>query len=639
MRLHRGLAGVVMAALGLAGCGGSDGVDGVVDGGVVAPPAAASSWTTLGNRDALSGPLDAPTQAGKGRWIDYDPPALYPGRATQAVQHLTMPDGIQIAVYVTLPADASGQAIDGRFPTVLSFTGYNTDSGTGGSRGVFIQQGYAMVLVDARGTGSSTGQWDAFGPAEQADMTPVLDWVVQQPWSDGRIGSFGGSYIGITALQAASTGHPAIKAVFAEIAAGDWYRDLVFTGGQFSSLFMPGWLGLVTAGSVQQPDKFTDPDFNAALVQRLIALPSSFQARLLLGGLTGDPELVYDGPFSAARSPNERVAGIRAPTFLTGGLYDIFQRGVPLNYERIKAQAPVKMLIGPWIHTGYGNGLPADGVPPVDRLALLWFDHYVKGLRVGAEALPNVTQFVAGHGHYVTAADWPHPQARAQTWYLRGDRSVSQTPPLADEARNVTLQHPLNGLCTSNTSQWSSGFSNAVPVSCQYNNELAYRTELVYETAPLAEDLYINGPIQADLWVSTTALDAGIAVRVDDMEGDSGTQIAAGLQTISLRAVDASRSRYLDGQMIQPWHSYTRESQQRVSPGEAVMVSVEIFPTSALIARGHALRLTIGTSDLTRAIMPGPLLVPSALGLMTIYSDAARPSRIVVPAVPVDQLR
>src|SRR3546814_6030393 len=94
--------------------------------------------------------------------------------------------------------------------------------------------------------------------------------------------------------------------------------------------------------------------------------------------------------------------------------------------------------MGPWTHiqAAVGSGLPADGVPPLNHIELRWFDQYVKGMDVGAETMPNVTQYVLGLDHYVTARDWPHPDARAQRLYLRGDKSLSADAPAADEAPN-----------------------------------------------------------------------------------------------------------------------------------------------------------------------------------------------------------
>jgi len=278
-------------------------------------------------------------------------------------------------------------------------------------------------------------------------------------------------------------------------------------------------------------------------------------------------------------------------------------------------------------------------VPPMNQIVLRWFDQYVKGLDVGADTLPNVTQYVLGYGHYVTASDWPHPDASARRLYLRGDKSLDTAAPAAGEASNTVAQLPIQGLCSISTSQWTAGLLGLIPLPCFENSNSAERWAIKYETPVMTEDYYINGPIQADIWMSTTALDAGLSVRVDDVdENGVAKSLTNGLQTASLRAVDDSRSRKLDGQMIQPWHPYTQAAVQEVGSGNIVLVPVEIFPTSAMITKGHRLRVAVGASNLPQGVPPVPTLLQSLAGVLTIYSDAEHPSSVVLPAVPASAL-
>ena len=126
---------------------------------------------------------------------------------------------------------------------------------------------------------------------------------------------------------------------------------------------------------------------------------------------------------------------------------------------------------------------------------------------------------------------------------------------------------------------------------------------------------------------------------MDDVDA-SGNAVALtnGIQTASLRAVDPTRSRMLNGQSITPWHPYTAASVEPVGAGNIVQVPVEIFPTSAMIAKGHSLRVAVGASDLPQGIPPIPTLLNSLLGALTIYNDAANPSSVVIPLVPVSAL-
>jgi len=360
-----------------------------------------------------------------------------------------------------------------------------------------------------------------------------------------------------------------------------------------------------------------------------------------LRALLGDVNTAYDGDFWRVRSPLENGGKIRVPTFVVGGLHDLFQRSEPITYERIKHNAPAKLLMGPWTHVeaALGSGLPVDGVPPLNHIQLRWFDQYVKGIAVGAESMPNVTQYVHGYDRYATATDWPHPDAHAERLYLRGDRSISAGAPGRMEKSNTVLQQPLDGLCSISLSQWTAGILGYIPLPCFENSNAAETLSVIYETPPLIEDFYINGPIQADIWMSTTALDAGISVRVDDVAPNGvARSLSNGLQTASLRDVDDQRSRKLDGISIQPWHPYTQASAKAAGNDDVILVPVEIFQTSALISKGHRLRVAVGASNLPQGIPPVPTLLQSLVGLLTIHSSAEHPSSIVLPVVPASAL-
>ncbi|MBN3788575.1 CocE/NonD family hydrolase [Burkholderia sp. Ac-20353] len=591
------------------------------------------------------------TNAGA-KWVDYDPPAAYPNTYTAPLQTIAMPDGTRLAAYVTLPADSAGHPVAGHFPTVLVQTSYNggdarLEGGAigatlGGADPYIVRHGYATVVVDVRGTGQSGGSWEAFGATEQSDYGHVVDWVTQQPWSNGAIGVYGVSYLGITSVLTAAQRHPAVKAAFPVVPIGDGYRDIVFTGGQTNLTFIPFWFGLVSTLGLTDPALVTDPATGLpAVLAHLVSAVTTFQLPTILKAVLGDPSIAYDGAFWATRSPLEVDGRIDVPTFVVGGLHDLFQRSEPLTYETIKTHANAKLLIGPWTHlqAGLGAGLPADGVPVLDHIELQWFDQYVKGLSVGADALPNVTQYVTGLGHYASATDWPHPRVQAAAWYLHGDRSLSTALPAAGETVNRVLQTPLGGACSLSLDQWTAGLTGYVPLPCQTDDNLAEAADVRFETAPLAADMYVNGPIEADVWVATTALDAGVSVRVDDVAPDgTATPLTDGLQTASLRAVDATRSRTVNGLTIQPWHPFTPASVQPVWPGVPMQVPVEVFPTSALIARGHRLRVSVGASNLPQGVPPLPTLARSLVGVLSVFSDAQHPSKVVLPLVPASVL-
>ncbi len=593
-----------------------------------------------GGRDAGVTPVDS--RASEMSWGGYVRDEDYPEIAT-STGTIVMRDGVELFYSVALPATADGVAATGPFPTILTQTGYNIDfPAIPASNPYLVKRGYAHVSLDVRGTGNSGGSWDAFGENEQGDYGEVMDWVSRQPFCDGNVGTWGASFMAITQLFTAAHQHPAHKAMFAIVPMADAYRDIVFTGGQTNIGFIPLWMGLVTGLTLAPtPSTFANP---AGLVPNLatdlINAAGQFQVPIILDAATGTGSTSYDGPFWRLRSTIEYTPRIKIPTFIVGGLNDIFQRGEPLLYEALKKQTLTKLLIGPWMHVGAGDGLPQDGVPPLDQIAVQWFDQHLQGINTGASKIPNVTQYVYGAEKYVSTTDWPHPKARAERWFLREGGGLTREQPGIDEAGTMVLQLPVNGLCSTSTAQWTAGLASTIPLECFFSNTLNESTlESTFTSEPMAADYYINGPIQADIWVSPEmALDVGVSVKITLVDADGVShEITNGLLSARHRALDFNRSRYLNGQMIQPWHPFTAEAESDPpAVGEAILLNVEIFPTSLMIPAGSQLRVAIGASDFPHGLPPLVDLADQVIGVYSVLSDAAHSSSVVFPVVPTN---
>lgn len=574
---------------------------------------------------------------GQARWTDYDRPPEHEIVLERDVK-ITMRDG------VVLSADVRRPAAPGRWPVILMQTPYNKGTGLFASNAeYFTRRGYATVIADVRGTGGSQGAWDSFGEAEQRDGYELVEWAASQPWSDGNVGLAGASYLGLNQILTAAQHPPHLKAIFPVIPMADAYRDITFSGGQVNVAFIPLWLGLVTATSLTPPSyalSGSNPEeLRANLVRGLTTLlqhiggAATFQAPTILNAILGG-ELAFDGPFWKARSPLEVADEVKVPAFIVGGLRDIFQRGEPLLYERIRRNAEARLLMGPWTHVeaAFGEGLPRDGVPALERIQLRWFDHWLKGIDTDVEAIPPVTQWIDGPDRYETQPDWPHPRIRPQRLYLRDGGRLSDDKPAGDESPEAFVQHPLSGICTLSTTQWTAGLLGALP--CTDDNRDNEGGELVYTTPPLREPLKLSGPAVANIWASTTASDAVLSVRVTEVSPSGRSrQLSAGWLSASFRAVDERRSRWIGDRIMQPWHPFTRESVEPVPEGEPVKLAVEIFPLSAEVRRGHRLRITIGPSDFPHSLPPLPGLLRSLAGRVSILHDAERASHVDLPVL------
>lgn len=660
----------------------------------LASVAQAATTTTLGTRATLSQSSAPVTSNAKASWKSYFRAADYPGAVTLPLQFITTAAGDKLAVLVSVPADAKGNPVPGKFPAILTQTAYRIDLGQliggvlpadptliiGGQDKFMIQRGYVTVAVDVLGTGMSSGVTKLLGAEEQAAYGDAVTWITRQPWFNGNLGLAGTSYLGITSLLTAEQQDPAVKAVFAAVPMGDAYRGTVAPGGMLNVNFIGTWLTLTQNLSVDNDAAERKYPAYAAQIaaanqQHVDAinawyLPTVNRALAGAAGYATD-----DSNFWSVRSALEGARNIRVPTFIIGGTNDLFQRDEPLLYEQLKGNVNTKLLIVPGAHVQAildalvsHHNLISAGAPDAESLLLQWFDQYLKGINTGAAALPNVTQYVQGYDllgieRYASTTDWPHPQMVPQRYYLHGNGSLSPQAPAASEAKH-TLAEPKpptisvsttnkgtnlsaavtahdGSSCSSSEVQWSLGLAGLLPLPCFSNDAIVEFSQnaLTFSTAPQLGSQYLNGPIQADIWLSATTSQASITVRVDDVDLlGTATPVSTGIQSAVYRAVDATRSRYVDGVMIQPWHPFTAASAQPLTPGQPVLVPVEIFPAALVLQPGHRLRIAISSSNQVEGVWTTPAQAAVTGNVTTIYNDAAHPSSVVLPVVPLSAL-
>ena len=592
---------------------------------VAAPPVGA---------EPRSGPASTPASAsnaacpGGASWDDpYTRPAEYGQVATTNVP-IAMSDG------VTLYADVVVPDAEGPFPTIVTQTAYSKDV-LGGPAGHFVPRGYAVVTVDLRGTGTSEGTWDPFSARERRDGFEVFEWVVDQPWSNGRTAGYGASYLGLTQIFSAAQHPEGLEAIFPIVPVADAYRDIVLMGGQLNVGFMPLWVSLVTALSAAPGSRWAEDPAAAmqtAVEHLLRAADPDSTIALLAKAALGDEEIVYDTAFWQDRSPINHVDQVEVPTFITGGLNDLFQRGEPLLYEALRGQVPTKLLIGPWGHLdgSSGAGLADAGLPAIEDIALRWFDNYLMDVDTGIACIPDVTQWYWGADEYRTATDWPHPDLQPLPLYL-GDGTLGEAPVTSDGG-DLLPPVPVAGACSRSTSQWLMGALDRTP--CAQDNQLNELLEVQWTTPPLEDEVVVNGPIGARLWLESSGPESVVVVRVTDVAPDgTSRELTNGLQAATFRAIDDTRSRVVDGWMLQPYHPFTEASVAPMPAGEAIPVDVEVFPTSAVIAPGHRIRVSVGAADFPHAVSPLPALPDTLTSTTTVLHGPDTPSRVVLPVV------
>jgi len=562
-------------------------------------------------------------------------------------------DGVTLRGDLQLPSTDGKAPVSGKWPVVITITAYNKTVIAGGFGATLagadpvylVKRGYAQLTVDARGTGSSEGKWCAFCARENKDASEVVAWAADQPWSDGTSAMTGASYMGISQMFAAAGKPKGLKAIFPQVPGADVFRDVVASGGQLDVGFIPLWLGLVTVtGLIPPAVAQSDPKSAATELANHLTALNTFTVPLLLKATLGG-ESAWDGPFYAERSPINVVDNVDVPAFFVSGEFDLFQRGTPLLFENLrKRDVPTKLIIGPWDHLQGSSGAEVGkaGYGTLAELQLRWFDHYVKGMDDDSldDDIANLTYYEQGTGDWKTSDDWVGDDRTATTWKLSGNslpllKSGALTTGTPKSGSSIIPPVPVSGLCSRSMNQWTAGIPNVLPLPnpCLTDNTLNDATGVVFQSAPVTEDQAFQGPINAHLYVASTSGDGMVSVAVEDVAPDrTVTRLTGGWQVISLRELNTDKSRYLDDQLIQPYHPFTQASRSKLKAGKPAAVDVEIFPTGARILKGHRLRLAIQAFDVPH-LLPNLKLAFGSASILTLKTGPTYPSEVTLPAL------
>jgi hypothetical protein len=565
---------------------------------------------------------------------------------------ITMSDGVVLRANIYLPSTT------GHYPTVLTVTGYNKNAGapTGecanstsviaGGETALAEKGFAVMVLDDRGTGDSGGKWESWGERTQQDYKEVLDWIQGQGWSDGSVATTGASYMGITSLLIAEAdaarvkeGKPrAVKTVWADIPMADAYRDVTFQGGSVDTGFIPLWLGLVDVLSNLPPSSASQNPQEAATVylEHLFG-NAEFSVSHILGASLGEED-AYDGPFYRLRSPVVRAGEITVPVVIAGGWWDLFQRGEPLLWESLKNSKDRVLFMSAHYHITSG---PAYENPNVKEE---WFSHWLKGTKNGVQKTPKVNLYPINGTHWEHFKSFPLPKTTYQRLYLNGessgsaplslhDGSLASAPPKTESGDLAPLL-PASSPCSRETAQWTAGAASN-PI-CDTTNNTYEASSLTYSTAPLAAPEKIEGLLKTNLWASLSSSDATLVAVMSEVEPDGKSeQITAGFLQASQRATDPNLATYGPKHVItRPWHPFTKESQQAVTPGQPTEYEVEIYPTGVIVPAGDRLRLTIGTANTFTGTPTVPTLGQELGGTITLLHGGAHDSYVQLPTVP-----
>lgn len=578
-----------------------------------------------------------------------------------------MRDGVRLTTEVYLPS-----GVVGPLPVVLTRSPYNRIPPTPGSNCnspqliSFAQNGYAALNQDVRGRYRSEGTFDAM-VQEANDGYDAVEWAAVQSWSNGKVGLFGGSYVGLTQWQPAIHTPPHLVAIAPTVTASDYHDNWTYVNAAFDLWFAQSWL-LLTFGPDQlqrqlestglSPDEVTKrvTDWIAQgrkdiLTEWVWKLPmNSFSEFRTLAPYYYDwlAHPTYDA-FWAKLDVEPRYGNVTVPALNIGGWYDIFQVGTVRNFQGVRAEggsaaarSGSKLIMRASCHAcPAGTSAGAIDFGPNNQtdatLMLRWFDYWLKGINNGIDGEPAVQLFVmvppdtgtTGSGFWITADEYPLPGTQFTKFNLRsggnantsaGDGVLDAQQPAAGSADRFVYdpQNPVptrgGNMCCINDLLPSGAFDQA---TIETRDDV-----LVYTSAPLTENVAVIGPVKVKFWAASSAPDTDFTAKLVDVHRDGFAQ------NLLDRVV---RARYRAGSKLPP---------SLITPGIPYEYTIDLGNTATVFKAGHRIRLEISSSNFphyNRNQNTGhPIGQDSKIktAMQTILHDAAQPSYLELPIVP-----
>jgi uncharacterized protein len=562
-----------------------------------------------------------------------------------------MPDGVTLSADIYRPADA------GRFPALLLRTPYSNNSEDEiRDSNWYAERGYVVVNQDVRGRYDSDGEFYTYRN-EAGDGYDTDEWIARQPWSNGKIGTLGGSYLGYTQLTNGIRGNSHLVSMATDVTSSDIYDGWVYVDGAFVLGFALPWGAGIIDGHTIQSGVYDWPSIFMHL-----PLATADQA----AGHINRPYRDWlqhprrDDPYWNNISFEQTVQKIAVPLLVAEGWYDIFLRGalrddinIRKNGATALSRANKRLIIGPWIH--FKNQAPRLNGPPstatattgpdrnidfgadaqidMRKVYLRWHDHWLKGIDNGVEKEPPVKIFVMGENRWRGEHEWPLARTRYTKYYLHsGGRANSATgdgtlrtaaPGTSATAKDAATDHftydPASPVPTLGGNVCCSSVANGPH---DQRKAEARDDVLVYTTPVLSEAVEVTGPITLKLFAATDAPDTDWTAKLVDVHPDGYAQ---NLQDGILRA------RYRRGK---------GQPAELLEPGKVYEYDIDLWATSNTFLPSHRIRVEVSSSNFPRFDRNLNTGEDPATGTrmqaarQTIYHSGKYPSHIVLPIIP-----
>lgn len=541
---------------------------------------------------------------------------------------IQMRDGIHLAANVFLPEG------EGPFPVILNRTPYIKDNTDRIKRYTeFVSAGYAVVCIDVRGRGNSEGE---FNPLFQEieDGYDSLEWCGTQPWSTGKVGTFGGSYEGWTQVFPMRLQSPYHKAAMLLCTPSMHPFHEAWHWSGVPMPIMALW-NLFTSGKTAKEQIMT-LDWEAVLKTR----PLKDMMKNLGVELEHFKERVKHERFDEYYQPlwNEGIYDrAQVACYHVTGWFDDDQRGTLEHFPAFAHAHPdpqvrrsQKLLIGPWPHRlsidtsklgdfDYGS----HSMVPLVKETIRWFDYWLKGIENGVVDEPQCRMFLMGENRWFETDSFPIKEANETSFLLGADgpaNSLAGQGVLSNEhGRAASSMFTYNPERPAPTPFWKESFQNGTNEDLR---PIQRRDDvLVFTSEPLEKPLNVVGRIRAELFVSTSALDTDFVARLSDVHPDGYAQrLNSGIL----------RLRFREGY----------EKIRLTEPGEILKIDVDLWATGHQFKPGHSIRLDITSSGY-------PTWAPNyntggkiweevepVIAEQTLYHSLQYPSRLVLMELP-----
>ena len=518
-----------------------------------------------------------------------------------------------------------------------------------------VRRGYAVVIQEVRGRAGSEARWHPF-VHEREDGEDCLNWVLAQPWCDGRLGSYGTAYSAETALAMAALGRSELKALVVLGTGADYHDGWVYTNGAFELGWNVYWAYMTLAESISRLEIAEDEreELKREYAQAIIHAPE-VAARLPISDhplLTRCGELQYHewlehpdyDDYWAAFDVLADAERMSVPILSIAGWHDNFLKSHMDLYRAMRergsepGRSNQRLVIGPWEHVNYVSPFStsrtgaiefgpsaSSGVGLSGPLLLDWFDRWIKGEERGAGG--GVRYWQLGVDEWRETSAWP-PAHEVTPMYLhsgggansrRGDGVLSSTPPGAAEPPDSYLYDPLEPVPTVGGKTLMPTIMGAgIQDQCEVEERMDV---LCYASAVLTTPLEIAGPVRVVLWAASSAPDTDFTAKLVDVRPDG---FAANL------ADGIVRARYRES---------TKHRSAALTPAEPVRFEIDLWDLAHTFLPGHRVLLEISSSNFPR--FDRNLNTGNELGVdgaqdavkaaQQILHDAEHPSAVLLP--------